>query len=590
MLARRVHRVFPALAALVSIALLLLALAPSASAHAVLESSTPSSGQVLASGLAARTVELVFDEPVVIRTGCVQVLAADGHRVDFARASHPRGDGRRVAVAVRDNLAAGTYLVLWRVVSADSHPVSGSFTFSIGHVGSVARASGSQNSTAVAVMLVSSRLLSYVGVLGLVGGLVFLYWCWPAGTEARRGRRLLTVAGVAAAVSAVVSVGVQAADDTGAGLGAAFDVASVRALLATQFGHAHLARLGLLLGLAAAARRPGRPGPLRLLATAVMSVGLLGTVAAEGHAGASGLLSVMMTVDVLHLAAAACWLGGLAMLLGAAIPAARAAAMVTAAVPAAVLVGAGSPAVGPAGPAAATRRGVPGPPDRVGSAPAMTSAVRRFSAIALSCVTVLVVSGVVQAWRQVGELGALTGTAYGRLLLAKVALLLVILAAAAFSRAAVHSRLVRSEPRLVVLSRTVLIELVVAVLVLAVTSVLVGSTPARVAYRPAESVTVHAGPDTIQLSAVPVGTRMVELHLYVFAPDGLPAEVQKLQVSAQPVNGSLGPVTIVLSNAGTGHFVAGRVLLPSIGHWRLQLSLQVSEFDEYPATTTLTIR
>ena len=321
-----------------------------------------------------------------------------------------------------------------------------------------------------------------------------------------------------------------------------------------------------------------------------MSVGLLGTVAAEGHAGASGLLSAMMTVDVLHLAAAACWLGGLAMLLGAAIPAARTAAMVTAAVPAAVLVGAGSPAVGPAGPAVrdsprrarTTRPGGQRPGDD-----------ERGPAVFRDCVglcNLLVVSGVVQAWRQVGELGALTGTAYGRLLLAKVALLLVILAAAALSRAAVHSRLVRSEPRLVVLSRTVLIELVVAVLVLSVTSVLVGTTPARVAYRPAESVTVHAGPDTIQLSAVPVGTRMVELHLYVFAPNGLPAEVQKLQVSAQPADGSLGPVTIVLSNAGTGHFVAGRVLLPSIGHWRLQLSLQVSEFDEYPATTTLTIR
>jgi hypothetical protein len=132
--------------------------------------------------------------------------------------------------------------------------------------------------------------------------------------------------------------------------------------------------------------------------------------------------------------------------------------------------------------------------------------------------------------------------------------------------------------------------LAIAVVILAVTSVLVATTPARIAYRPSEVRTVRAGPDTVQLSVVPVGGHALDLHLYVFGADALPADVVAMRAVAEQSGSPIGAVSIPLVPAGTGHFVAGRVLLPHPGRWNVQLRVQVSEFDDYPVTTTVTVR
>jgi copper transport protein len=578
-----------AAAALISVLgalMLLLAAAPAASAHAVLESSAPGDGQVLAAGKAPTSVTIAFDEPVESALGSVEVVSANGKRVDLAAGAHPGGDGRRVSVALRSGLPAGSYLVLWRVVSADSHPVSGSFTFSVGHPGAVASAKVAAGSATVATVLVVLRLLTYAGVLGVVGALAFLMVCWPSGWSDRRAGKLLRTALAAAAIGTLLSIGVQAANDVGNGLSSSVDPAAVRALLATQYGHAHLLRLAVLAILALLIRlRRSRP---QLAASGAALVVLLISVALDGHSGVGSGVASWVALDVAHVGAAGVWLGGLAMLAFTALPAARQAIRTSDAAPLTpVLVGA---PVALAAPASAMTAGPPPAGPNPVALLDVQRVARRFSGVALGAVTILVASGVVQAWRQVGELGALTGTNYGRLLLLKVGLLVVTLCFAAVSRRAVHARIARSQPRLSMLSRSVAAELAVLVAVLGVTSVLVATTPARAAYRPAQSATVHAGPDTIQLSAVPVQDHSLELHLYVFGRDGLPADVPQLEAQAELPGSQLGEVSVPLTAAGNGHFVAGHVLLPQAGTWILRLVLQTSEFDAYNATTTLKVR
>jgi len=139
------------------------------------------------------------------------------------------------------------------------------------------------------------------------------------------------------------------------------------------------------------------------------------------------------------------------------------------------------------------------------------AAMARFSAVAPGCVVVLVASGLVAAWRQVGEFDAITKTHYGQLLLVKAGLLGLVLCFAAVSRRQVRARTTRScdavgagtAERWSVLTRSVRAEAAIAVVVLAVTAVLVATTPARAAYRPTEQRTVAAGPLTVQLTAVP---------------------------------------------------------------------------------------
>jgi len=574
-----------------------LAFAARADAHAVLESSFPAAGQVVAAGRSASVVELRFDEAVEVSLGSVRVVAANGHRVDLGRVYHPGGASSRVAVGLRSGLAEGSYLVLWRVVSADSHPVAGSFTFSLGHVGPVAAGAAGSSGGSVAVALGVDRFVGYVGLVTLLGGVVFLLVCWPAGWAVARARALLWGGLAAAAVSVVAGLALQGAADVGAGLSQVADVAPVRALLSTRFGQAHVARLGLLLALAitlwavTATRRTGRRE--RLLSGLLLAelACLVGTVAVEGHAAAGAWPTARVPLDAAHVAAAGVWLGGLAMLTVAALPAARRAISSVRPVDARVSVG-----VGPAGAVGVAER--PAAPAAEDPARAVTATVARFSAVALGCVAVLVASGLAAAWRQVGELDAITTTRYGQLLLVKAALLGLVLCFAAVSRRQVRTHTMRSldaagtttAARWSVLARSVRAEAVIASVVLAVTAVLVATTPARAAYRPTQQRTVQAGPLTLQLTAVPEPARSLDVHVYVFGRDGLIIDVRELRAEAEQPAQHIGPVTVPLLHAGAGHFIAERVLLPHTGTWTLHLSVRAGEFDAYSADTQVRVR
>src|ERR1700759_1975630 len=101
-----------------------------AAAPAVPERSDPAPRALLDAG--PRGVTLTYDEAVTTLPTSVRVYGPDGSRVDDRHVLHPAGEGRRVPVGLQDNLARGSYLVSWRVISADSHPVAGAFTFAVG--------------------------------------------------------------------------------------------------------------------------------------------------------------------------------------------------------------------------------------------------------------------------------------------------------------------------------------------------------------------------------------------------------------------------------------------------------------------------
>lgn len=106
---------------------LLLGPAAPASAHAVLVSSSPAAGTVLPN--APAEVVLTFSESVRKVPGKIRVLGPDGSRVDRGE---PRFSGPTVTISVDKAATRGTFLVSYRVISADSHPVANGFTYSVG--------------------------------------------------------------------------------------------------------------------------------------------------------------------------------------------------------------------------------------------------------------------------------------------------------------------------------------------------------------------------------------------------------------------------------------------------------------------------
>ena len=403
--------------ALVALLAGLAAWAGPAAAHAQLETSDPAPGTVLP--VPPHQVVLRFSEPVTADPGALRVLAPSGRRVDAGGAHHPGADAGAVAVALDAGLGRGTYIVAWRVVSADSHPVHGAFTFSVGTAAGAKAAAAEADTIAarsgspvvgVAVGLV--RFAAFAALLVLVGLAVLVRLAWPGGGRSRRVRRLLAGSWAVLAATTVLAVLLQGPYASALPLADALRPSLVSGVLHTRLGQVAVVRAALLLlavpVLLAVADRSGRRGGgsrrprgggLTLL-VCLVGLALLATAGLAGHAATGTSPAVGLVVDVAHLAAASLWIGGLVLL-------------------ATFLVRA--PAVG-ASELPADSAGVAG----------------RVSSLAFAGVVVVVASGVAQSLRQVGSVYGLLHTDFGRTLLVKVGLVVLLVVLGGLSRRILH--------------------------------------------------------------------------------------------------------------------------------------------------------
>lgn len=505
-----------------------------ASAHAVLEGSTPAPDAVLRT--APARVVLRFDEPVTLLPASIQVLGPGGERVDDGAVTHADGDPTTASVGITAG-RRGTYLVAWRVVSDDSHPVAGSFDFSVGARSAAPTASAAASSDhGIGVALGAARWVGYAGSALLVGGLLFLVACRPKATA---GMRPMLIGGsVTLAVGALAALLLKGPDDAGLGIGHVLDGSLLREVVGTTYGGATIARLALaLLALAALLARRLPMTTLGRVAVGVFAAAVAVTFALSGHAVSGTAPALAVISESVHVLAMSAWLGGLVLL---------------------VLV---------------VLR------DRDEEAVAVA---KRFSALALAAVVALAVTGVFQGWRQTRSWGALQDTTYGRMLLVKILLVIVVLTVAASSRARLWRR-----PDLSGLRRTVAAEALGIGVVLGLTSALVATQPASAAYHPSVSASLTILGDTVQVSAVPAGDRTMDLHLYVFGRDGRPSDPPALAASVS--KGPLGPLAVDLTRAGPGHRL-GTVSVPVTGDWTLTVRLRTTAVDENAARVTLPIR
>jgi copper transport protein len=380
---------------------LLLAGAGPASAHAVLTGSDPRQGAVV--GRAPAQVSLTFSEKVTFNPGSPRVLDPHGRRVDTGQVT-ATGEST-YAVRLRGGLGDGTYTVTYQVVSADSHPVGGAYTFSVGAPSATSVAVGGQEAGGgtVGVLYGIGRYVSYAGYVVLAGGAAFVLACWPGGAGVRIVQRTVTGGWVALTAATLALLLLRGAYTTSGRLGDIVDLDLLGQVLQTKAGAALVGRLLLLAAAAVFAavlfgmfdKRAGEDRRRLTTGLAIVGVliaaGLATSWAVAEHASTGLQPAVAMPVDVIHLLAVAAWFGGLVTVLT-------------------VLYRAPAGTQVPAG------------------------AVRRFSTVAFGAVLALVATGTYQAWRQVGSWSALTGTRYGQLLLVKVALVLAMVALARFSR------------------------------------------------------------------------------------------------------------------------------------------------------------
>ncbi|ADD45412.1 copper resistance CopC/CopD family protein [Stackebrandtia nassauensis] len=235
------RRATAALLGLITVAAVLVLSAVPASAHATLVSSTPQANKTVPE--APDEVVIKFSEPVSVVASGTGVTAPDGSK---AHAATPKSEGEQVRYQLRGGLPDGTYVVSYRVISADGHPVPGGFTFSIGKESKVPEAADPGNTAdpLVTWLVYGNRFLGYVGLL-LVLGPSLLLLAGNAGS--RRGAVRFTVVGLSlVAATAVVGLYLQAPYTAGTSL---FGVtgADIGSVLGSRFGGASMARLLLVL-------------------------------------------------------------------------------------------------------------------------------------------------------------------------------------------------------------------------------------------------------------------------------------------------------------------------------------------------------
>ena len=209
--ARRVKRLLGG-AALVVIAVL--ATATPAFAHAELESTSPESGANLPAGQPPDSVSMTFSEGVQIPENAVQLLNSDGQTVSgVGKAQH--GDSDSVVTTALPAVDDGTYVVDWHVVSVDSHPIDGAFTFNVGaatgNTKDVAGLVAGKNDHGVGIAFGLTARLAFASVLVLVGGIFFLRVCSSESGNDSSVRAMLWVSWVVAFVTSFVGIGMQAA-------------------------------------------------------------------------------------------------------------------------------------------------------------------------------------------------------------------------------------------------------------------------------------------------------------------------------------------------------------------------------------------
>jgi copper transport protein len=548
-------------------------------AHAELLESSPIDNAVVA--VPPQQARLRFNEAVTLTPQSIQLLDPNGDRVRIGAPDHADGKANTVAASLPADLGKGTYTVAWRVVSADSHAVSGAFRFSVGAPSASFTSVDDGAGQVTPVVHAVGRGLAFLGLALVLGGAVFLVVLWPAGARNRRGRRIAWAGFAALALGTVTVFLAQGPYATGEGLTTAFDPDVIRLTLATRIGRALLVRLGIALALAvlltivlrrrnrgdADADDAGTETPASVLVLgAVCLLALVSTwpLTDHAHTGAQAWLAVPATG--MHLLAIGLWFGGLVPL--------------TACI------------VGPA-----ARRA-----ERVRF---FEPALARFSLLAQVCFTTIAVTGLYLAWRQVGTLGALGGTAYGRLLLVKFGVVLVIVALASRGRRFVqrHAKKPGETPpagALRGLRRSVAAEVVLGAGVLSLTAVLVNTAPARTSYAPPMrakvAFPVTAGTHTrldggrVEVELTPAKRGANVADIYLVAKDKTLVNVPEVSGRLQPANKSIGALPVKVSVAEPGHYVASAISIPYPGPWVLWLDIRTSDFDEVPVHFPFTAR
>lgn len=518
---------------LVAGAAALFAAAP-AQAHALLKRSVPANGSTVTQ--APREILLFFTEPPEPSLSSIGILDSSGDPVTGVGTPQPEpGNPEGLRASVRaGSLADGVYTVTWRTVSkTDGHLTAGSIAFGVGVPATATSGGGARTPTtpSPSALAVTARWLFYWGLALLLGGAVagglLFGWSLPRG-----GRALAAGAWGAAAAGVILMTAAERAT-IGLPLGT---------LLSSRTGDQLIAQgVGVAFCGAAALWVLARPGRASLVALGVTVAATMFVHVQAGHADAQSSVRILNLLDQwVHLLAVGVWIGGLPWLL------------------------------------LGLRPDDGGRRER--------AAV--FAVLATVALAVVAVTGLLRAIPEVGSIHGLFHTSFGVTLLVKAGLFLVLLGLGARNHFVLVPR-VRTEEGtggIAPLRRSVVAEVAVAVVILAVTGVLSELPPssyvASAATPPTPARIVATGSDfattvRVRLTASPgtVGTNAFAARVTDF-DTGAPVAARSVQLQFSLPSNTDVASTLDLRQTAAGSWTGTGTNLSIDGRWDVQAVIQ----------------
>jgi len=544
-----------------------LAAPAAASAHAYLVKTVPAQSQILHA--APRQVALTYDEAVEPRFATISVTDAKGRQLATGTASRSPSNPDTLVVPLRPHLSRGWYLVYWRAISVDGHPVQGYYTFAIGPAPGAPPEFSVPHATQSATTpdVIATRWLAFLSTMVAIGLFVLrIAIVRPLvrrveGTA--RSLRAVTGAFAVAAVTALVAVPLYLDTATSVDtLRSAFDVGALVPLFrVTAFGRAWVDLelcLALFCGAAAVALwldRPerGRRSIAELLATSgalLAAAAVLLVPGLAGHAAQTAPRGVSLLLDWVHLASGSLWLGGLLGLI--------------------VLAAALPPELRVAG---------------------LSTCVPRFSNVALASVALLLASGIGATIVHLPLLAALWQTSYGVAILVKIGLLAAAAALGAVNLLRTKPQLVAArervglgDPAVTLLRRSIGAETVLvsgAVLAAAVLSSL-APPPAALAEASSNLATVgpgrvasvvHTNGYALQVLVSPNTVGTVDSFGLRISRNGRPVRGANVTLAFDMLAMAMGHLEYQLVETAPGLYTRRAPALVMAGRWSLEFSI-----------------
>jgi copper transport protein len=554
-----------ALIALASVALVTLIIPGLASAHAVLLRTSPVASKVV--NVPPVLVSLTYSEPVEPRFAIVSVTDAAGRQLTAGPPRRAATDADELDVPL-ERLAQGWYLVYWRVVSVDGHPVRGAFTFAVGpNPGpSPQFVIPSISETAATPGLLTARGATFLSLMVAVGLFVLRMLIARPLVGRVRGASLRAVEiafGAALAVALIATPIYVELATAQFSRRSFFDFGDVVPLVRdSSFGRSYVDLELVLVFFAIAAfiaiaidrpeRRQRSVAELLALDGALVAGGAALLVPGlAGHAAETSPSGLALALDWLHLAGGSVWIGGLIGLL-----------VVW------VTLGAGRRLAG------------------------LKVVAPRFSRVAFASVMLVIASGTWAAILHLPTLSSLWDTSYGRALIVKVALLggAMLLASGNVSRtvprlAAADTQPARAEGAATLLRTLVSGEVLLVVAVIFAAGVLSSLAPPSKALAAVgqESVRVGPGPVTkvvnregyrLEFRVSPNRAAVPNRFVVRITKDGTPVRHADVTTTVAMLDMEMGQQGYRLPETSPGVYRRSAPALVMVGHWGLTFDIR----------------